>query len=161
MNIPDDCHLAYVVSHEAWYWEASRGNDNPHVSVSASAKGNGGGVAWEFQIEEMELGGKQVTRAKIFDDAYEAFTQVPELFAALADGGGSTLTGVRDLLDMLGAVDETERVSPYAERTRPPRSAHDETVRAALQIAIAEAPTDSMAERFSNALAAMEREAGQ
>lgn len=124
MNLPDDTHLAYIVSHEAWYWDASRvPGENPHLNVSASAKGSGGGVAWEFEVEEVTLD-KPTARIKIFEDAFAAFTQVPELFAALADGDGSTLAGVRNLLDMLGAVDETERVSPY-----PGRGAAEEAAR--------------------------------
>jgi hypothetical protein len=157
MNIPEDCHLAYIVSHEAWYWDASRApGENPHLSVSASGKGSGGGVAWEFDIEEMELGGKPVTRVKVFDDAYAAFAQVPELFAALADGGGTTLAAVRDLLDMLGAVDETERVSPYAEKPAGSRDGHAETVREALRLAQDTAPNAAAALRFAEALAATE-----
>lgn len=160
MNLPDDTHLAYIVSHEAYYWNASKlPGDNPHLNVSASAKGSGGGAAWEFEIEEMELGGKPVTRLKIFEDGYAAFAQVPELFAALADGGGPTLAAARNLLDMLGAVDETERTSPYAEKPVPPRGPHDETVREALKLAARHAPTDSMAERFTSALAEMGAEA--
>jgi len=92
----------------------------------------------------------------VFDDAYAAFTQVPELFAALADGAGTTLAGARSLLDMLGAVDETEHVSPYAERAPQARGEHTETIRAALRIAVAEAPNDAAAERFTAALAALD-----
>lgn len=158
MNLPEGTHLAYIVWRESWWYGKDGTSEPPSVMISASAKGEGGGVAWEFPIEELELGGKPVTRAKIFYDAYEAFTQVPELFAALADGGGTTLAAVIQLLDMLGAVDETERTSPHASRqaTEPGEEGpHAETIRVALQIAINEAPTVSMAARFTKALEAM------
>jgi hypothetical protein len=150
MNLPDDTHLAYIVSHEAWYY---RGDGKPSLSVSASA--NGGGVAWEFEIEEMELGGKPVTRVKVFDDAYAAFAQVPELFAALADGAGTTLTACRGLLDMLGAADETGRTGPRGEAPRVVRGPHDAAIREALRLAQSSAPNASAYLRFADALAAM------
>jgi hypothetical protein len=116
MNLPDDTHLAYTVWHEAWYAEASRTpGEKPHLMVAASAKGSGGGVAWEFQVDGYELGGGRVTRVKMFDDAYAALGQMPEFFEMLAAQRPVTLTEVRDILHALGAVDETERVSPYAE----------------------------------------------
>lgn len=155
MELPDDTHLAYTVAHEAWYW---RGDENDYVMIAASAKGSGGGVAWEFQVEEMELGGKQVIRVKVFDDAFAAFADVPGLFAALADGRAGTLVTVREVLDDLGAVDETERKSPYAEKIHTPRGKYDSTIREALRIAVTAAENDRQAERFEAALTAMERE---
>ena len=155
MKLPEDTHLAYTVAHEAWYW---RGGENHFVMVAASAKGSGGGVAWEFQIEEMELGGNLVTRVKVFDDAFAAFAQIPELFAALADGLAGTLVSVREVLDGLGAVDETERKSPHAEKIQAERDFRDSTVREALRIAVTAAENDRQAERFEAALAAMDRE---
>ena len=156
MNLPEGTHLAYTVWHEAWWFSTAAAGDPPSVMIAASAKGEGGGVAWEFPVEEIELGGKPVTRAKIFDDSYAAFTQVPELFAALADGGGTTLTAVIELLDMLGAVDETERVSPYPELHSTVKAGpHDEAIREALRLAMREAPTAQAAQRYTAALAAM------
>jgi hypothetical protein len=155
MKLSEDTHLAYTVAHEAWYW---RGDENPFVMVAASAKGSGGGVAWEFQIEEMELGGKPTTRVKVFDDAYAAFAQIPEFFAAFADAPPSTLRAVIAALDAMGAVDETERISPHAEKIRRPRREHDATFREALRIAVTAAENDRQAERFEAALAAMDHE---
>lgn len=117
MNLPAGTHLAYIVTDEAWYYDRTRWpGDLPHLSVSASAKGEGGGAAWEFQVNERELGGEQVTRVEMFYDAYAAFLQEPELFAALAEQQPRTLAEVRALLDSMGAVDETDRVNPYARQ---------------------------------------------
>lgn len=119
MNISDDCHLAYIVSHEAWYWSAARTpGEKPHLNVQASARGSGGGVAWEFDVSEHELGGKPCTRIEMFDDAYEAFAQIPEFFVLMREHQPGTLREVRGILDGLGAVDETQRTDPYARRQR-------------------------------------------
>ena len=114
--LPDDTHLAYIVSHEAWYARTPGVVDGPSVSVSASAEGSGGGVAWEFVTEEIVLSGKPVIRVKIFDDAFDAFAQIPQFFTTLAKEGIGSLSAVRDLLDEMGAVDETDRVGPAGSR---------------------------------------------
>ena len=112
MNLPEDTHLAYIVWHEAWYADTSRDfHEQPHLMVTAAA--DGGGCAWEFQIAGYELGGSPVTRVKMFEDAYAALAEMPEFFAALAELRPVTLDEVRVILDGLGAVDETPRVSPY------------------------------------------------
>lgn len=119
MNIPEDCHLAYVVSHEAWYWNAAKGTDSkPHLNVQASAKGTGGGVAWEFDVSEHFLGGEYCTRIEMFDDSYAAFADIPEFFALMREHQPGMLREVRGILDGLGAVDETERNDPYAGRQK-------------------------------------------
>lgn len=112
MDLPENTHLAYNVWREAWYADV-RKDDKPGIGIAASAEGTGGGVAWEFQITQYELGGKPCTHIEMFDDAYEAIVQVPELFAALAKEQPGTLEQVRAILNGLGAVDETSRVSPH------------------------------------------------
>ena len=114
MNLPEGTHLAYVVSGEAWYASAAR-REIPDLMVMASAEGAGGGEEWEFQITEQELGGEMCTRVKMFNDSYAAFTQMPEFFAVLARTQPKTLADVRSVLAGFGAVDETKRVSPYAD----------------------------------------------
>jgi hypothetical protein len=110
VNIPDDCHLAYIVSHEAWYWTASRTPDEkPHLNVQASARGSGGGVAWEFDISEYHLGGKPCTHIEMFNDSYAAFADIAEFFVLMREHQPGTLREVRGILDGLGAVDETQR----------------------------------------------------
>jgi len=113
-QLPDDTHLAYVVSHEAWYGE-SHIVRRPQIIIAASAEGSGGGVRWEFTVEEVDLAsdGKPI-RVRVFDDAFAAFSEIPEFFAALHGEGVSTLDHVRTVLDSLGAVDETARKSPAA-----------------------------------------------
>lgn len=109
MKLPDDCHLAYVVSHEAWYASVIKGRE-----INISAASSGGGVAWEFRIEEADLGTTTpCLRAVMFDDAFQAFREVPELFEALATlRHPSRLGDLVGVLQGLGAVDETERKAP-------------------------------------------------
>ena len=123
MSMPAGTHLAYIVSHETWYHRADHvtrqgGETGRDLNVAASAKGTGGGVAWEFMVREYRLIDDLVLHVEMFDDSWAAFTQVPELFTALASQEhGLTLEGLRGLLDGLGAVDETDRVSPYVKAT--------------------------------------------
>jgi len=106
MAVPDDCRFAYIVNQEAWYSKVL--TDEPkEIMVMAAA--DDGGVAWEFGVEERVLGGETVVQLHPFNDAFDAFAQIPDFFAALAEEKPSTLDGVRGILDRLGAVDRTER----------------------------------------------------
>lgn len=148
MQLPEGTRLAYVVTHEAWYYRDGK----PSVTVMAAA--GGGGVAWEFAVEEFRFRGEPATQVQVFEDAYAAFAQLPEFFGALAAGEGTTLADVIKLLDLLGAVDKTERRGPGRQPGRP-AGPHDETVREALRLAARHAPTDSAAGRFTAVLDAM------
>jgi hypothetical protein len=108
INLPEGASLTYTVMHEAWFKSVLDGER--YLMVHASARG--GGCHWEFQVVEGEISPHPSTRVKIFDDAYAAFTQIPEFFAALTAEAPGTLDGVRAILDRLGAVDETQREKP-------------------------------------------------
>jgi hypothetical protein len=104
----DDLYRAYVVPHEAWYSQHLPERDGPSISVELASRE--GGCAWEFEITgEGDLG----VRIKMFSDAWRAFTDVPELFPALAAlGPSATLADVRRLLDRQGWEDITRRTPP-------------------------------------------------
>ena len=108
MQLPEDCRLAYIVSHEAWYARAMP-DRQPEMSVMAAAEG--GGCAWEFTVREadFENRGQRPVSVTLFDDAFAAFAQIPEFFAALATEDYTTLSAVQALLDGFGAADETDR----------------------------------------------------
>ena len=116
MNIPPDTRFAYAVTHEAWYCTAIRTHDRQSVLIQAAA--DGGGVAWEFIVEQVEhfqidnLGCGPALRLKMFDDAWDAFVQVPEFFSALQAKRPQHLTALREILDEIGAVDITARTDP-------------------------------------------------
>lgn len=125
--MPDDCHLAYIVSHEAWYAQTPGVIDRPSISVSASS--SGGGVAWEFTVEEYDHGNTHPIRVGMFSDAFDAFAQIPEFFTRLTDGA-ETLDDVRAILDSIGARDETERREPARYRNSRQASTRERIVAA-------------------------------
>ena len=112
MNLPDGCHLAYAISGDAWYAPALS-DEPPTVTISAATPTDG--IAWEFQVVKHDLGdGTRALRVEVFAEAWPAFAQVPEVFAALAAEFPPVLGDVVIILDRLGAVDETARTNPYA-----------------------------------------------
>lgn len=104
--------LEYIIAKEAWWRDATRNIDpDPYISVIKAHRG--GGCDWEFQITDRSRTIKSAAvRIGIFDDAFAAFTEIPELFAALAAERPTTLDAVRKILDRIGAVDATERTRP-------------------------------------------------
>lgn len=142
-DFPEGCHLAYTVSHEAWYAQAAGRGDPPTIMVAAAHEG--GGVAWEFAVEEHNLGGKTI-RVCVFADAHDAFLQIPEFFRELAFLDVCELDGVRLVLDGMGAVDETVREMP--ERYRDAEMPLRERIVAAL-------PWDSNRERIASVVVAL------
>ena len=111
MQLPEGTRFAYIVSHEAYYWDAirtHRADQRPEIIVQASAVD--GGVAWEFTVTDTNVGSPKLT---MFGDSWAAFDQIFEFFSALAALGETpTLAQVREVLDRLGAVDQTERAQP-------------------------------------------------
>jgi hypothetical protein len=104
MQLPENCQLAYVVAHEAWDGRTPGFGDHPTVRVAAAA--------WEFTVEEVDYGHRTI-RVGIFDYAFDAFRQIPEFFAALAEKRVTTLPEVVAILAGMGAVDQTERVRSH------------------------------------------------
>lgn len=97
----------YIRSDQAWYASANR-IDHPRLAVMRAS--TDGGVFWEFGIEQISNIGVQV---KIFDDAWVAFTERPDVFAALTRlGKGATIPDVQDALRSLGFADVTEHETP-------------------------------------------------
>ncbi|MDQ0376530.1 hypothetical protein [Amycolatopsis thermophila] len=108
-RIGDDCLLTYFVQQEAWFADAAYAGEVPAINISASADTGRDGVKWDFTVQEHHLAGRPALQVSLFDDAFAAFTDVPELFAALAAEQPRTLDQLRNLLDRLGAVDVTRR----------------------------------------------------
>lgn len=114
LTMPEGSYLAYIVCHETGWWsQVDQRNlpDDGRPSVDVFAAMPGGGCRWEFAITEFELD-RPALRLEIFDEGWEAFTLMAPFFAGLAARGyraGWTLAQVRELLDSLGAVDQTER----------------------------------------------------
>jgi hypothetical protein len=105
VNLPDDCELTYAVYSEAWYAKALTAC-TPSITIMASHRG--GGAAWEFDVEEHDLG-KPALRLRMFSDSWDAFAQIPAFFTALCVDGPCTLVDLREILARLGARDTTQR----------------------------------------------------
>jgi len=113
MNLPEGTHLAWTDFRRTWY--ASR---NPVREISISTRD------WSFQIAEVNLGGHGTAlQLRIFEDAFAAFTQIPEFFRELALVPCLTLDGAAFLLSELGAVDETPEDAPYRADADPAEKA--------------------------------------
>lgn len=103
--------LEYIVGDEQWHAETWRtGNgDDPTLVVSKSGERGG----WEFHIHDrsakLQIPAVQV---RIFDDAFAAFAEIGPFFTTLAAEQPTNLDQVREILDLLGFVDATERQMP-------------------------------------------------
>lgn len=105
--LPDGYSLTYFVHHEAWYAHVPGApRTEPHLVVCGGSADDSG--AWEFRVSEHGINGGTV-KVSVFADAFAAFRQIPEFFAALATQSPRTLSAVCALLDSLGARDITAR----------------------------------------------------
>lgn len=104
-RLPEGTHLTYIVSQK--HWDT---NIVPLPELYISASYTDGGASWGFPVREHTFSDRTTAiRAEVFHDAFAAFTQIPEFFAALADEEIVTLDGVRELLDRMGALEETRQ----------------------------------------------------
>lgn len=79
---------------------------------------NPDGLEWEFTVEHhvfthdlsSAAGPKRLhaTKVMIFDDAYQAFADIPEFFAKMAELQPTDLSDVRTILIALGAIDQSK-----------------------------------------------------
>jgi hypothetical protein len=107
--------LTYTVTSEAWYANAVRSAGSTDSEIMVTLRAEGGGCYWEFAIRQVR---DVAVRVEVFSDAWEAFSERPDVFAALAElGEGSTLDDVKNALDGLGVRDATERTAPDHVRT--------------------------------------------
>ena len=107
----DETRLAFVISHEAWYWKAAKPPETVY-EIDVQRRYDGGGVEWEFSVVWERLGTPELCMClRIWDDAFEAFIDIPAFFVALAElraptPGPDVIAG---LLLSLGFEDVTER----------------------------------------------------
>lgn len=105
--------LTYTVGHEAWHWRFATSEGATHeIGVHADADN------WELFIRWYDLGsGPAAPRLEIFDEAWVAFNQFPELFAFMAANASKRIStdDVTLFLVRLGLTDETSRIAPTTE----------------------------------------------
>jgi hypothetical protein len=115
-----ESRLSYVISHEAHYKSVIKGREINVQREALTENGHHDGVHWEFHFQWHDFGDHgDAVQVKLFDDAWQAFTEVPELFAALSarhTGPEGTVSmppaAVAALLDEHGFTDITERERP-------------------------------------------------
>lgn len=113
---PPGLALAYHVCREAWYAPFQPSNDRTVLSVGLYNAANRGGCRWEFSIDEEQANGPTL-QVKVFSDAWQAFMDIPEVFAALGDlGQGALVEEVVEILDEFGFRDFTRRENPNPGR---------------------------------------------
>jgi hypothetical protein len=105
--------LIYDLPGQAWYADTLPAQDREQVSISLYSLDDRGGY-WELAIRSYttQAVAGDWTRIELSSDSYQAFTDLPELFAALAEHEPATLDAVVELLRELGAEDTTQRVKP-------------------------------------------------
>lgn len=109
----ESSRLTYIVMHEAF----PKQYNEHEVNIARQAvtdEGHDDGVHWEFHVRWMTVGGDSVPRIEMFDDAWQAFLEVPQLFVALGEnadtvvpprrGDSLTVERLTTLLDRLGFV---------------------------------------------------------
>jgi hypothetical protein len=109
--------LAYAVGHEQWWArmpDFGMKPEHPEVFVHCRYEDSERGTDWEFGVRWHDFGSNGgALRVEVFNDAWVAYADWPEFFAALAsDDRPATLDQLRLLLDHLGVEDITDRVAP-------------------------------------------------
>lgn len=110
---------SFTVSHEAWYWTVTPHLPKTVASISVhnealAEDGEHDGVEWEFAIDWIDLGDQHpAVKVSVFDDAFAAFTEEADFFAALPfTERPVTPATVTRLLTNYGFVDVTHRTDP-------------------------------------------------
>lgn len=116
-TVPEGYVLGYHVTREAWYAQHAAIPGDYNVMM-IGLYGVTGGCRWEFAVdrEPLEFG---TLRIGVYDEAWQAFGIIPEVFAALGEnlGRGALVEEVTELLDGFGFQDLTPRVNPHAAAT--------------------------------------------
>lgn len=115
MNIEQDMarpERTYIVHSRAWYAESAKLERD--VCEAIHIQYAEGSRSWEFSILLYKLSpSRSAFRVEMFDDTWSAFTDVPELFRALADRGEDADVGeIEATLTELGFEDVTRTENP-------------------------------------------------
>lgn len=104
--------LKFILTHEAWYYSPSLSAVNPGTTGrEIFLQAYGPGFLYEFVVVEFKFG----LRVCVFDDAWSAFTDFPELFKALLPDRSGRTKSLEELVKCLhdmGFEDITQRTMP-------------------------------------------------
>lgn len=125
MTTEKPARLSYVILSRAWYGKANlegRKDGNVPVTdqISLGRMYPDGGCDWEASIDFLRFdGGHTGVKFEVFEDGWQAFSECPQLFAALAQhatrpGAPSPdVDEIAAILQSAGFADATPTVDPY------------------------------------------------
>lgn len=106
--------LRYIHVDRAWYADPNRVT-RPTLTVGLADPDAAADTLSAVTLEEYAAGTRDrdpALRLTVFGDAFEAFTQAPAFFAALAEQQPRTITDAVAILTGLGATDVTAYTEP-------------------------------------------------
>ncbi len=114
----DKTRMQFVQMSRAYYRDSIHRDAKDEISITEAHID--GGCEWEFSVKWHELGGASVPRIEIYEDAWIAFAQIPELFDLFREYDTSkpdekvSLTPKRLCVELLGMgfVDATPEHPP-------------------------------------------------
>ncbi|MGC5022941.1 hypothetical protein [Micromonospora sp. DT47] len=110
MNSPT---LRYIITHEQWNAGLFK-SINPEPALHVEKIDADGETVWDLTlVDASPAPDDPAVQLRMFDESFTAFTDAPEVFAALASGELRTLPDVAKVLDGLGFTDATERTQPH------------------------------------------------
>lgn len=102
---------AFYIPYEAWYGNTVRQYTCPYIMIGFYYQNNG--PSGEFTIEWNKFG----IELKVFDDAWEAFSKMPELMKLMAEinksGKKPSIEEFTIMLKEIGYKDVTERTKQF------------------------------------------------
>jgi hypothetical protein len=114
MNDHTGCERGFTHYSEAYYAKLLPKRDDSVDEVIVGFYAPEGGTSGEFAVEWVRLSGKATPRLRVFDDAWHALAQMPDLLARMSDLDSQDVSpkAFCALLLELGFKDQTQRERP-------------------------------------------------
>lgn len=108
------CDRAFSQLSKAYYAEACMRREEFMDEIMIGMYHRDGGTSGEFAVRWIRVGSKWSPHLEVFDDAWHALTQFPDLLAAMAEHDSEDMgpDAFAELLRGLGIKDRTQRVNP-------------------------------------------------
>jgi hypothetical protein len=108
---PEGFTYSFVHFNRAWYADSIRDSIRVDDEIMVGLYADEGGCRWEFAIRWISLN-EPTPRVEVFCDAWQAFAEVPGLFAELARRDDLTPIECCEMLRRLGFTDRTPTGRP-------------------------------------------------